>query len=552
MKKRAIRIIAAVGGLVALLVLLGWASQLSTDLVPRASDDWSRARVLGTTAVRRPPALNAAPGGGVFVLWANVEGDLQLARLDQAGNVVFNRTLPLSSGTARDPQLVVDTEGTLHLLWRDELGGAAAVRYVQLDSEGYTLSEPIELFRSSRWGIDAPGLAQDSAGRVHAFWVSGEGIEHAVIGSAAEPSLLIPNGSLPSVQPASDGKLYLAWRQRAGAGDDGIYYAAYDPAAGELGQARKLTTLFLRTGQHLEGLSVGLAGSTSCVFWSIEDLRDVSTSSTFTCFPAAHAEAAHPAPLDLYLGWNPGGIATLAGPQERAQVALSAATLATPRGMLLEGLFERQSSIADAVSQVMVIELAGGQIDEQVVTASRQAVVRPAIAAAADGSLHVAALQVGGSDLYRVIYASNAPAVRRAYNAVTVFDVVDTLFNVLMQSALLVLTAIPMLLLWASLPMLGLIIYHWFSGDEELDRMRSRVALSLAIGLEIALTLIFPLRVEMAWPPLVWVAPLVTAALAGILTWRILRRRDQNLLFLSFLTFTGLYVVLLWLAYLVF
>lgn len=552
MKTRVIRIVAVIVGVVALLVLLGWASQLSTDLVPRASDDWSRARVLGTTTVKRPPALCPAPGGGVYVLWPNVEGSLQLARLDQAGQVTLDRTLPLGTGTARDPQLVIDAGGVLHLLWRDELGGAAAIRYVRLDGEGYTLGEPLELSRSTNWGIDAPQLVQDSAGRLHAFWVGGEGIEHAVLGAAVQPALLIPDGSLPTVQASSDGMLHLAWRQQTAGSSDGIYYAAYDPQADELGPATHLATLFLRTGQRVEGLAISLARNTACIFWTIEDLRDVSAASHYTCFPASHPELARAEPLSLYLGWNPTGVATLPGQQERAQAALSAATLATPRGMLLEGVFQQQNSVASAVSQLMVVDLAAEPIDEQVVTASRQAVVKPAIAVDADGSLHVAGLQVAGSELYRVIYASTAPEVRRVYNAVTLFDVVDTVFNVIMQSALLVLTAIPMLLLWASLPMLGLIVYHWFSGDEELDRMRSRVALSLAIGLEIALTLIFPLRVEVAWPPFVWVAPLVTAILAGILTWRILQRRDQNILFLSFLTFTGLYVVLLWLAYLVF
>jgi hypothetical protein len=216
--------------------------------------------------------------------------------------------------------------------------------------------------------------------------------------------------------------------------------------------------------------------------------------------------------------------------------------------MLLETLF-RSNDASAAKPQITLIVLSQPERPEEIITASRQASVQPNLVLDDAGHLHLTALEVAGTDRYRVIYASTAPKVLESYNAVTVYDVVDMVMSGLLQSSLFVLAVIPMLFLWVVVPMLCLVVYHWFSGAEELDRPGPRLALALILLLELGLTLAFPLQVATSWPPFRWVGPIVTAAIAGGITWLLLRRKEENVLFLTFFAYTGLHVMLLWLAY---
>ena len=105
-------------------------------MTPRASEEWSRGQVIGYTPVKQPVALQPAPDGGVFLVWPNLDGRLELARVGVDGKVVFDRVLPVETKKARDPQFEVGLEGRLHLLWREQGGPRASVRYALLEADG--------------------------------------------------------------------------------------------------------------------------------------------------------------------------------------------------------------------------------------------------------------------------------------------------------------------------------------------------------------------------------------------------------------------------------
>ncbi|MBL7065560.1 MAG: hypothetical protein ISS49_15320 [Anaerolineae bacterium] len=94
--------------------------------------------------------------------------------------------------------------------------------------------------------------------------------------------------------------------------------------------------------------------------------------------------------------------------------------------------------------------------------------------------------------------------------------------------------------MWAIIPLLGLVVYHVVTDEEVLGTLRSRVAIVVALAVEVALTFALPPRfgAEVTWPLLRWVSLAVGTVVATLVTASIMRRRDENHLFAVFFLFT--------------
>ena len=174
------------GGLLATVVALRAlaSSAEKTTMTPRASEEWSRGQFVGHTPVKQPVALQPALDGGVFLVWPNLDGQLEMARVDADGEVLLDRVIPVEAEKARDPQLVMGLEGHLHLLWREQRGPRAGVYYALLETDGTPVSQPLVLsdYDGGRDKVQgAPRLAQDAQGRLHALWTDDAGIHWAVL-----------------------------------------------------------------------------------------------------------------------------------------------------------------------------------------------------------------------------------------------------------------------------------------------------------------------------------------------------------------------------------
>jgi hypothetical protein len=547
------RTILIVVGLAALLAVIVWTATLRPSLIPRASENWSRGRILGLTPVSRPPAIRPAPDGGVFLVWPTLEGDLNLVHVGVDGETIFERTLPVRADSARDAQMVLGPEGRLHLLWRDEGTTPAEIRYAVVASDGSAVGSSLVLSHGEGMVADVPQLVRDADDRLHALWANATGIQHAVLtsegGLVEDPTLVVPDGRSPSAGLDTAGRLQLLWQQTGPSRGVFILHAACTPQNRVWSEPEELAEVFLRTGQRLEGPSLGLTAEAVYAVWSIDDRRTASSLAYYVAFPLDGSRSAQIEDLDLMRGWNPTDVSPADSVETPLWTVLSEISPEAEPTMLLETLF-RSGDASAAKPQIALITLPQSQRPEEIITASRQASVKPTLIVGQAGNLHLTALEVAGTDRYRVIYASTAPGVLEAYNAITVYDVVNLVMSGLLQSSLFVLAVVPMLFLWVVVPLLCLLVYHWFSGAEELDRPGPRLALVLIILLELTLTLVFPLRVETVWPPFRFVGPIVTAAIAGIFTWLLLRRREENVLFLAFFAYAAIHVFLLWLAYL--
>lgn len=558
----------------ALIALIAWAYSYVSPMTPRASREWSRGRVIGRTPVSRPVALRPAPDEGVLLIWPNPEGRLELAHIGADGEVLLNRVLPVGAETARDPQLQVGLDGRLHLLWREMEEPHAAIHYVMLSADGTSVGQPQVLSDPTRWAEGAPRLALDPAGRLHALWADEVGIQWAMLsaeGTLLEgPVLLVPEGRFPAVQVDNHRQLHLAWQQWIGRNTRGIYYSVFDPESGETSEPEEIALVFQRTGQRIEGPTLGLDAETGYVLWSALDVREVSSRGQYAFFPLDLPGQKRINALRLEEGRNPSGMHALEGQRTPLLVALSEtvgegweaepqiAVVAVAQGRMPEyevwGL-ARATNGGRRAFPVLAQQAVGPPRElepvtqeweaEHVVTASNLPSVKPVLVIDDRSYLHLTWLEPGGFDQYRVIYASTAPDVMRAYNALTLWDVVDPVFRHVFRLSLVVLVSGPMLVLWALVPFGGLVLYHLITGEEDLDTTRPRLVLGAALALEVALTFCFPPRVVVVWPPLRWVAPVVTAALATAVTARMLRHRGDSPLFAWFFMFTGIHSLLL-------
>jgi hypothetical protein len=178
------------------------------------------------------------------------------------------------------------------------------------------------------------------------------------------------------------------------------------------------------------------------------------------------------------------------------------------------------------------------------ITASDRPSLKPSLEMDAHRDLHLTWLEPGGFGLYRVAYASTAPGVRRAYNALTLWDVMNAALGVAMKLFLAVGLGPILAAAWTVLPLLCLIGYHLVTGHEHLTAPGGRLILGVCMLLLVAGTYVLsPYRGSLQ-PALEWTLPIATAAVALVLTVVVLRRRDGQSLFGALFLFALVHSVL--------
>ena len=525
--------------LLAVLILslgapLVWASSSdSPTLLPSASEDWSRGRVIGLTSVKRRVALHTVSGVGSAILWPNLDGRLELALVGLDGELLLDKVLSIAT-KAFDPQLQVGSDGRFHVLWREE-GTPYSLRYARLEPDG-TSPEHLLILSDPEMGVlDGPRLVLDAEGGVHALWADDSGIRRASLNSAGEitrrPSLLVPGGSSPEVQIDEEGKLHLVWREENDQNVLKIYYATLYPSEARIRLPQELAEIRVSGRLAVEDVSLALGAERGSVLWSEYDRS--FDRFVFRCveFPLEDVGQREDRILQLRMGLGPEDLASLDGQQMPAAVAVS----------------ERVMASGDRVElQVGVMTLDGEAPVEEIVSGSSRASLRAVLTADESANLHAAWLDSAGFRQYSVVYASTSPRVIEGYDVLLPEDAVNAVFNNLFRLSLVVVAAVPGLAAWALVPFLGLVAYHLATSEEALEATRSRIALAVAIAFEVILSFAVPLRIGLdgSWAGVRWLAPSVSTVLATLVTAIVMRRRSDNQLFSTFLLFTLVNTVL--------
>ncbi len=134
------------------------------------------ARAMSSGALAWAPRLVADAGDGFWLAWSGRDdlpqrGDLtrsiQLRRVGETGGPTISLGLPGERSDA--PDLTLDAEGFLHLVWESSNGQRCAVVHQQIGPDGLPLGEPRIL--SEGWLDRRPAVAA-SEGRVWVAWDS--------------------------------------------------------------------------------------------------------------------------------------------------------------------------------------------------------------------------------------------------------------------------------------------------------------------------------------------------------------------------------------------
>ncbi len=277
---------------VALLALAPLAArvfaQSSPSMIDRSSEAWSRGKVIGETPVKQRVALQPAPDGGVFLVWQNMEEQLEIARIGADGQVILSHALPVAAKDAHAPQLLAGAGGRLHLLWRAGKHPHSTVRYASLKTDGALASQPETISDSTIPALDAPWQVFDAAGRHHVIWADEAGIQWTMLNAEGTPSqatTLTSEGRFPAVQADDQGYLHLVWRWQKRVNVWLVYYAVLDPERGLVAPPVELAEIFLRPFYRLGGPSVALTPEMGYVFWQVRDHGYIYTHSEYAFFP---------------------------------------------------------------------------------------------------------------------------------------------------------------------------------------------------------------------------------------------------------------------------
>lgn len=535
--------------LLALIALIGWANAYIPLMIRYASEEWSRGRILGMTPVNVRVDLQAAPGGGAFMTWVDLDDRLHVVHLETRGRVVADQTHALGTDVPREPRFLVGPGGNIHLIWRETGDSRSLLTYAQLNGAGSVQVGPFPLSLPGD-NAQSPCLAFNRRGEIEVFWTGQAGIYQATLSAEGkmqgEPILLVADGKAVSVQVDQGGIFHLAWAREIGPNVRAIYYASLDPGQKDLSQPEEMDRFFLRTGQRLESLVVGIDSDTGYILWVIQDMKVVDSSARYVFFPLEMPRQKKVRNLQLDEGGGPLNLWAIRGQYETLLVALteSIMTLDGPQLQVSVIALRGEQSPGDHTRAVfgsrgstVAIAQGGWPEDQYVVTASDHPSLRPSLAADARGNLHLAWLETGGFGVYRVAYASTAPGVKEAYNALTLWDVTDRALDIAMQ-VFLAVGLTPMLAIsWSLFPLMCLIGYHLVTGHESLTVSGARVAFGASVLLEVICTyLVYPYRSSMS-VVLQWALPPATAAVALLLAMGYLRKRDDLPLFGAFFVF---------------
>jgi len=496
------------GRFLALLLLLGGVlgGCAGPRTTPRASPDWSKGQPVGMSALNQPVAIRAGEGV-VYLTWVDGEHHLHWAQLDERGQVVADKSLDLPTRSSQKPRLLLDPQGRLHLFWIASKEEGQGLYYVQLNTSGEIVSNPLLLsLPGMEVGYVASGFS--AQGQIELFWSQAAYERPGVYNLTIDPeslvaspnSLIASRGMAPTLQVDQEGTFHLSWLEQPAYATRQIYYATFDPERRVSGEVIEIAEVVLRGGQIMVGPVLGLDLENGYIFWSIEQRgRAVSGDTFYATFPLGRPVESVVMELRVPPTERP-RYDSYAGEYDYHLLASQEGAVSTflSRPWVVDGqrselpvvltinIFTR---LGEHLQIAMLIFSEGQLKGYQVVTATKMASLTPHIVADPRLDLHLAWIDTAGFEEYQVLYASTSPQVKEVLNRVTLADVVDKggdLITALFPVVLLT----PVLIAWVIFPLVWLLIFYFSTGEGELTSLGAWVALGVAMLMQL-LAMIF-------------------------------------------------------------
>jgi len=570
------------------LLLIGIAAaalagcQVQTDRTEKPAPDWSRALAIGRANLRQPVALAVDSDRHVHLVWCN--DGLFYAHLDEQAHVLFNGPLAIDVPRPRHPQLLIDRQNAVHLVWLSRDGNVQKLYHTMLNAEGQPglpelLSDPahdvnrFQLFLSPTDGVSAIWDARLDGAPI--------GLVYAALNAPTEPTTLSSRGIDPYVLVDRTATVHVAWFEVRGFTSRSVHYATLDESSASSprlspADGHKLADFdFSESGVYV-GPVIGLDATHIYVLWSVQNLggglTPTSAFSYYVAFKPGETGVQSPQRINLPASNEPVyephvgdyGLTRLA-PLSAADLGYSSdfvnspATVTTQRDELVVACSLLTRSTAHSWIQLATVVLADGdQVGYQLASKTENASLTPTLVADADAYLHLAWIDTSGFSEFDVYYATNAPAARAWLDRTSTDDLVlgaaELLWGVLSGIGLLPIAGI-----WTFPAMVWVVAFFVASGQEEMKRAPTKIGFAIAIVIYVGVKILLlpglfrgtPLLqlVPSAWAVPVGIAvPSLILVIALSAVYMYIRKAERATIFMAYfvlaLVDVGLTIVL--------
>jgi hypothetical protein len=559
-----------------LLALLLAGCNLEADRSDKPGPDWSRGLRLGRASLRQPVALAVDDSGGSHLAW--VGDTLYYAHLDAEAHVLRNEALAVETPLPRQPQLVCDGEGRIHLAWLSRQGDVQRLYHrVLYPAEA---AAPNLLLSQEDEDVSSYTMYRTADGDVAFVWeserTSGEqALVHVRLDAPAERATLATEGLDPFAVVDGAGTVHVAWLRQRGLTAYDVFYAtlAESDSGAQLVPAGglKLTDFEVAEGALTYGPVIGLDTGTVYVMWAVQNLggglTPTAAFSYYLAFPIGSPTPAHGATVGLPPTTQPIYDAhqgpyhlTQLEPLSSMDASSSSDLISAPAvaptqlgelavafSLMTESEATREIQIATAVFS------AGEPVGYQLASKTPNASLMPSLAVGAQDRLHLAWIDTAGFGDYDVYYASAAPDARAWLDRTTREDVVQgaahVLFGVLSGVGLLPIAGV-----WSFPAVVFVVVFFIITGQEDMDRRATRIGLGAAVLIDVGMKVLFMPGLFASTPflqqvPGRWAVPLGILALALLAVYLYVRRAQRATIFKAILLYVAVDVGLTLLLY---
>jgi len=489
-------------------VLLLSGCGVEKDRSDKPSEDWSRGLSLGRSGIKQPVALLVDADKHVHLVWgesaAGGEDRLHYAQLDQQARILINESLTMDTPNPRRPQLLVDGENNLHLAYLSRAEGRQRLYRVLLDQNGRP-TEPLLLSREGE-DVDSFQMYLSAEGKVAFIWAGKPeneqvGIFHSVLHDTSSPTLLIPQGIDPFVLVDNSATTHLVWLYEKGVSARDVYYATLEGSQVVPAGGQKLAGFEFAESAVYNGPVIGVDTNTLYVIWSVQNLGGGLTPTAafafYVSFETGKPTLVNPSAIGLPAETMP-DYAAYASPYGYGKLALlppwvyssdfvnAPAVVQSQESELPLTLSLIVESPATSVMQLAMVVFAEGKpVGYQLVSNTPNASVRSTLVADSDSNLHLAWLDTAGFRQYDVYYASTSPETKRWLDRTSTDDMVlgaaDLVWGVISAIGL-----VPIAAIWNFPPLIWVVLFYVFSGQEDLDQIGARIGLLVSIIIYVA------------------------------------------------------------------
>jgi hypothetical protein len=553
------------------LVILLSGCQAGATKTRKTLPEWSRGEQLGLAGLNQAIDL-LAENDQVHLVWVAVGGKaLHYVRLDDAGQVQAGTDLQSTGAHIADPTLLLPGDDSFGVLWTDNPNIPRALFYGQYSLDGQLVQGPTRLSPTEA-RVSSYAVAQNLDGSSDIFWAdempSDGGIHHLRLAAdgktASADRLLVQVAGDPTLQVGADGSIHMAWVEEPSARENYVYYAVFDPSAGELGPVILAASYRTATGLVSYPPSLGLDENTVYLCWSLEQraggLSSGEAHTYLVSFPLSNPQSSEPVMLDISDAARPSYVSASGSLPYRQ---LAAAAVGTPStvvytpaplnaqnrelGIFLVGQVatSRQTSREVVWAIFENGELKGYQLPSKVGNA-----LRPRGVIDTYGNIHLTWLNAGGFGQYEVYYASTSSTVMAQLDRVTLQDRAVDFLNGVWSLAPAIGFFPPVILLWAFASFLWIVGFYLVKVEGGMERRASQVAFVVAVLLYL-FSKLFLMPGVLFYAPLlgrlpshlefipVLGTPLLTLLVALGAVWFYFRKRPYRSLLASYLIFVA-------------